>query len=59
MLLPLYICVLFYLISVYGLNSTHLPVPNLVYTSHIFKQAMCAYVNHARICSWNQPVLSN
>jgi len=23
------------------------------------KQAFFAYVNHARICSWNQPVLSN
>jgi len=23
------------------------------------KQAMFAYVNHARIRSWNQPVLSN
>jgi len=23
------------------------------------KQAMLAYVNHARICSWYQPVLSN
>jgi len=23
------------------------------------KQAVCAYVNHARIRSWNQPVLRN
>jgi len=28
----------------------------LVYFSSIVKQA---YVNNARICSWNQPVLSN
>jgi len=25
----------------------------------IVKQAMFAYVNHARIHSWNQPILSN
>jgi len=23
------------------------------------KQALFAYVNHAKFCSWNQPVLSN
>ena len=31
----------------------------LIYFSLIVKQAICAYVNHARICSWNSPVLSN
>ena len=31
----------------------------LIYFSLIVKQAICAYVNHARICSWNPPVLSN
>ena len=31
----------------------------LIYFSLIVKQAMFACVNHARICSWNQPVLSN
>jgi len=25
----------------------------------IVKQAIFAYVNHARICSWDQPVLNN
>jgi len=31
----------------------------LTYFSSIVKQAMFAYVNHAQIRSWNQPVLSN
>jgi len=31
----------------------------LIYFSAIVKQAIFANVNHARICSWNQPVLSN
>jgi len=31
----------------------------LIYISLIVKQALFAYVNHARICFWNQPVLSN
>jgi len=31
----------------------------LIYFSLIVKQALFAYVNHAQICSWNQPVLSN
>ena len=29
------------------------------YYSSILKQAIFAYVNHARNSSWNQPVLSN
>ena len=29
------------------------------YFSSIVKQAFFSYVNHAWICSWNQPVLSN
>jgi len=31
----------------------------LIYFSLIVKQAISAYVNHARIRSWNQPLLSN
>ena len=31
----------------------------LIYVSSIVKQAIFDYVNHARIRSWNQPVLSN
>ena len=31
----------------------------LIYFSKIVKQENLAYVNHARIRSWNQPVLSN
>jgi len=31
----------------------------LIYFSLIVKQAIFAYVNHALIRSWNQPVLSN
>ena len=31
----------------------------LIYYSSILKQAIFAYVNHARIRSWNQPVLSD
>jgi len=31
----------------------------LIYFSSIVKQACYAYVNHTRIRSWNQPVLSN
>ena len=31
----------------------------LIYFNSIVKQAFFAYVNHARIRSWNQPVLSN
>ena len=31
----------------------------LIYFSLIAKQAMFAYVNHARLPSWNQLVLSN
>jgi len=31
----------------------------LIYFSSIVKQSMFVYVNHARIRSWNQPVLSN
>ena len=31
----------------------------LIYFSSIVKQAIFAYVNHAGVCSWIQPVLSN
>jgi len=31
----------------------------LICFSSIVKQVLFAYVNHAQICSWNQPVLSN
>ena len=31
----------------------------MIYLSLIVKQATFAYVNHAQIHAWNQPVLSN
>ena len=45
----------------YSDNSNHTCklIHVLIYFSSIVEQVMFAYVNHARIRSWNQPVLSN